>query len=157
MDEKEKAIIALLEERNMLLYDVLSLTEPVKFHKDDAEKYVELMEARQERFDKMKNIVDELEALGFDYTMNRHSEYSSSTEISGSDEFKKSAEDLYNAGRAAAYRIKELDLSHKPIIEEIRAAFVEQIKTANERKNARNLYSDDNMPYDGGRLFNKTK
>ncbi|MCL2565458.1 MAG: hypothetical protein FWE24_06565 [Defluviitaleaceae bacterium] len=147
MDEKEKAIIALLEERNMLLYDVLSLTEPVKFHKDDTLKYVELMEARQEKFDKIEGILKELENLGFDYNQR---------EIQGSLEFKRSTEDLYNAGRATVYRIRELDLSNKPMIEEIRDVFMEQVKTVKERKNVKNLYSDDNMP-SGGRLFNKTK
>jgi len=147
MNEKEKAIIALLEERNMLLYDVLSITEPIKFHKDDVEKYVELMDARQVKFDRLEVISEELTDLEFDQAQ---------AETEGSVEFQKTAEDLYNAGRATVYRIREIDLSHKPMIEEIRINFTEQLKTVNERKNARNLYSDDNMPQ-GGRFFNKTK
>jgi len=145
MNENEKLAIGLLEERNQLLYEVLGITEPVNLDKDDIEKYVELIEARQEKFDRLYEIDEELKTYG----------YGEMTE-SGSKEFLKASEDLYNSARATAYRINEIDLSRKPIVEEIKTTFMEELKTVNERRSARNLYSD-NSTLSATHYFDKTK
>jgi len=151
MTENEKAIVALLEEQNMLLYDILSLSEPFKPTNDDVEKYIEFMQARQEKFDSINDLVEKLKKIGFD-----QSAFSSTGKTEGSIDFKKVLEDLYNAGRATTYRIREIDLSHKPIMEEIRNSFMDELKTLKTRKSAKSLYSDDNMP-NSRNYFNQTK
>ena len=138
MNENEQAVITLLEERYMLFYDILSLSEPVRLYdKDDTERYVKLMEARQEKFDAIYKLTEELSALGYDQ---------SAETPSGTAEFRRRSEDLHNAGRAVTYKIKELDRALNLAAQGIREDFAKEIKTLNERKSAKELYSDDNMP-----------
>jgi len=150
MNENEKTIIALLEEQNALLYDVLNLSEPVRLSSDDAELYIELMEARQAKFDSMSVISESLVKLGFDQSA------ALSEGISGSTEFSRRVSDLCTTAKATSYRIREIDLSQKPIVEEIKNSLSEQRKVLNERKNVKDLYSDDNMP-NSRHYFDQTK
>jgi hypothetical protein len=147
MDDREKAIILLLEGRNMLFYDVLSLSESVRLNNDDAETYVEFMEARQERFDEISEISAKLEELGFDQ---------SKAVALGSLEFRRKAGDLFNDARATSFKIKKIDDSLAPTVLEIKSNYMEQVRALNTRKSAKELYSDDNLQANT-RYFDQSK
>ena len=145
MNEKEKVILLLLEEQNDWIQKALTLTESTKLNKSDVERYVEFIEERQKYFNAMYEIDEKLKTNNYDKLL-----------TTASDEFKKAAEDLFNSGKAMAYRLNEHDSLMKELVKEIRESFKKEFRSVNEGKSIRNIYSDNNLPHDSY-YFNKTK
>jgi len=145
MNENEKAVLLLLEEQNDLLQKALTLTENTKLNKTDVEKYVNFIEERQQYFNSMYEVDERLKENNYDKLM-----------ASASAEFRKAAEDLFNSGKAMAYRLNEHDALMRELIKEIKENFKKEFRSVNEGKNIRNIYSDSNAPHDSY-YFDKTK
>lgn len=145
MNETEVQVISLLKERDNLLQQVLTLTENTSFKKEDAEKYVSMMEERQKFFDRIYEIDNILKEQDYDGLVK-----------TGTDKFRKQAEEIFNSSRAIAFRINEQDTANRPMVENIRESFKSEFKTVNEGRSIRNIYSDSNKLPDG-HYFNKTK
>ena len=145
MNEKEQNVLLLLKEQNELLQKALTLTENTRLNKTDVEKYVDFIEARQKHFDAMYEIDEKLKESNYDKFLS-----------AASNEFKKAAEDLFNSGKAMAYRLNEHDALIRELVEQIKENFKKEFRSVNEGKNIRNIYSDNGMPHDSY-YFNKTK
>ena len=145
MNENEQKVLLLLKEQNELLQKALTLTENTKLNKTDVEKYVNFIEERQKFFEDMYEIDEKLKENDYD-----------KLSTAASNEFKKAAEDLFNSGKAMAYRLNEYDVVMREIVEQIRENFKKEFRSVNESKNIRNIYSDNNAVHDSY-YFNKTK
>jgi len=145
MNENEKTLLSLLTTQNNLLQKALTLTENMRLNKNDVEKYVDFIEERQQYFTAMYEIDMKLKENDYEGVL-----------PGASAEFKKAAEDLFNSGKAMAYRLNEHDKQMRELIKEIRESFKKEFRSVNESKNIRNIYSDNGLSQDGY-YFNKTK
>ena len=145
MNEKEQKVLLLLKEQNELLQKALTLTENTRLNRTDVEKYVDFIEERQKYFNAMYEIDEKLKANNYDKLL-----------VAASNEFKKAAEDLFNSGKAMAYRLNEHDVLMRELVGQIRENFKKEFRSVNDGKNIRNIYSDNATPHDSY-YFNKTK
>lgn len=146
--KNEEAFLDLLQQKQELMFNMYCITKDTVLNEkdveEDAEIYVELMEARNELVEKLKNLDEEMNSL--EYVTNKETASSS---------FKEKELTLHCAIKRTAERIINLDRAMSAKIPKIREHFQREVKKLNSSKSMRSVYEKDYIFSDGYYLDKK--